>query len=405
MDEEILPAEAFSDDLPLDELLVSDLPPLPRRNIQLPFLRGVRAKLIAATGVFLVVAVLAGVRWGSGPLMLLAPATPTPIPIQTIAGLRPGIIYGASDWQQISLPVANAAVEQMSAATDDPNRMYICSGMTNAQQPVFVRGPNVLWRTSDGGGHWKPVQASQDANAFCHLSFDANNPQHIAVYEDDSPPDATKTLCAGSIVLSNDGGDTWQTQTILPLHTASPYLTIYCQLDITIQALYLTISYTNNADTTKLRRDYEVTMRSVDNGTSWQNITPLKEDGYTYFWLPVVSGDMLIGHSVIMSNKATTQSLWESHDAGTHWQRVMSSSPVAPSVLFPLPNTANSFYGMTGTAASSDVFFEHALYSTDASDWRYLPNISPTNTSTEHAGIFSHLGCHDTGQSARRGNQ
>jgi photosystem II stability/assembly factor-like uncharacterized protein len=251
---------------------------------------------------------------------------------------------GASaPWQSIGEAV-HAAPQVRAIATDPRHHDRVTIGTQLG-----------IYRSDDGGDHWRRLPAPAPELAVWSLAFDPHDPEvMLAGYE------------PAAILRTVDGGETW---TRLAIEVAFPDVTIGPDMPKRVTGIAV-----DDANPDEIYASIEIggLLRSVDGGTSWTCVT----DGlYTV-------EDSVDLHAVALRSDwpgtvtvATRVGCFRSADRGAHWRdlripmlrprgtycRALAAAPDDPDTLY--VGAGNDFDGDKGALFTS---------SDDGRSWRAL---------------------------------
>ncbi|WIG60576.1 MAG: hypothetical protein OJF49_003324 [Ktedonobacterales bacterium] len=361
--------------------------------------------LIAIAAALLVVVAFTWVL-GRGAFGPAAPPTLTPI---TLAPQPGGRITGAT-WQHVTTPVPQGWYSYYTTAPNDPATVYVCGTppVLNAPESLEPGQPNpgqpdtiVLWLTHDAGQHWTKAPLPEIKGWGCYVQVASDTPQHIAVLVDLGPGPNTDTHCTNySLVLSADGGATWQTAPTV--YSPISQLVYICShfVWITARHVFLTTSY-SIVQTTPGSGFSTVgggaIARSDDGGRTWARVQFPDQSGMPTL---LADGETIIASGADTANpKSGNSVLWQSRDAGDNWQRmaILEQSGAyeiltAPGVHTAEPSVAHPLYLANGLAIPWYLFRIQVAQVTNSQHYAPLPPLPVPGTSSERLGITTILG-------------
>jgi photosystem II stability/assembly factor-like uncharacterized protein len=215
-----------------------------------------------------------------------------------VAGYGYGIARsrdGGASWSSLSLrtydpPTAEPIFTKMIADPGDPDTAYAIS-----RYPYDGSGPNIVWKTDDGGASWRRLPyplagpaAETQLNAM-DLAVDPTDSQTLFLATDGANADQPDWI---GLFRSRDGGETWEN--LLP-------------------GIFDELAVHPGAPGWVLVRSIFGIYRSTDHGDHWDKVLDRDGDHYPN-WLAVAPSDPQIVYTLLGSE------LYRSDDGGLTWR-------------------------------------------------------------------------------------
>jgi predicted neuraminidase len=256
--------------------------------------------------------------------------TEPPFEVVTQLGDRPGL---EQSWRRIVTGSASGGYAAFPDVCRAANGDLLCvfySGYGHVATPnaEWPRGGRILSvRSTDNGASWSTptvvadtvhddrdphIAAMPDGSLVCNW-FAAANPKHP--FPDQQP-------LALFLNRSRDHGKTWSEPESIPIPSPKPFASSAPIRPVSDGSWILGI-YTEND---KTQEAYGATLRSLDQGKTWQDLAPIGEHSGFYLdaetdVIPLRDGRLL---AALRSSK-TDLYLATSTDQGKHWSDVESS--------------------------------------------------------------------------------
>jgi photosystem II stability/assembly factor-like uncharacterized protein len=196
-------------------------------------------------------------------------------------------------WTALSLSTARAGSNRWTRGTPDWGPENANAVWASARQPglVLAAAVNGLFRSDDGGSHWRPLSVK---SSVWGLAVDPRDDSHVYAYFSE----------AGGVQQSRDGGLTWK-----PANTGLPPWGQTGPSSLMIQP--------SAPDTLFIEALFDL-YRSVDSGATWS---------------PVLAGQGVLGVRADPRSGAlyawSLSSVVRSLDGGDHWLPASAGIPVA----------------------------------------------------------------------------
>jgi photosystem II stability/assembly factor-like uncharacterized protein len=230
------------------------------------------------------------------------------------AGTRQGVVKssdGGQSWTDASNNLPNGSVTRLAIDPGTPSTLYAV--VSNTPSAAGLAVANALYKTTDGGANWNPLNTGLPPNAYITLIVLAPGaPSTIYILTPALNPSTPNLGQVGGLVKSSDGGQTWT-----PLNST---------LLSTVRVSSLAAD--QNAPNTLYIGDNQGMQKSTDGGQTWNplNLGPA----------PISSVDVIAAAPSaiyaagrIFLPTGLVESLLKSTDGGTTWNPVNINPPVS----------------------------------------------------------------------------
>jgi uncharacterized protein (TIGR03437 family) len=256
-------------------------------------------------------------------------------PVQSTIGARP--LWKSSDGGVTWKPMDNLPFAYLQTVAADP------ATPTTLYAGTSDRG---VFKSADGGVTWKSIGAGIAGNAIQVLAIDPANPQTLYA--------ATGTgVTPGVVYKSTDGGNTWSA----------------ADSDASGQALQIAIDR-QNPNTVYVVWNDQGARKSTDAGATWTKVPFPGSSIVSLAVDPRVSGNIYAysAQIIVFKQAGTPSYIWHSTDGGNTWTQIANPSPAQPG------------WTIDGSTNPSTVYNGLTDRSTDnGATWTVLPPSSVTN--------------------------
>lgn len=123
------------------------------------------------------------------------------------------LLFGCSSAAEPQTPSVNGPFAQLHYRTLGPigNRADAMIGVPGNPLVAYIgAAAGGVWKTTDGGTHWKPIFDREDVQAIGTIALDPSNPETVWVGTGEHDQIRPWVAMGNGIYKSTDGGRTWQ---------------------------------------------------------------------------------------------------------------------------------------------------------------------------------------------------
>lgn len=211
---------------------------------------------------------------------------------------------GGSDWRHLTEELGNLATSIIMGSAANPDVLYVGTGEGYSSLGVVGNG---MWKSTDRGESWFPLESTIDNPKFGHTMRIVVNPEDENEMVVASRLGRTRDLEDGAprsfLQKSTDGGETWRET---------------WRDSFTIQQV---VAHPRSFDTLYAAVRSGGILRSIDAGLSWDTMLNVRNTTFDRIEMAVSPTDPDYVYFAVYTNESRSF-LFRSDDAGESWKQV-----------------------------------------------------------------------------------